>query len=101
MPDQSIDPRDVEQTRRYIRQLVQEINNLSSSDIPPQHVYGESLQRVVAAVAAVGGAVWSRETPQQPPRLQHHVNFTNSGLLDESAGAGGHVPLLLNAFANG
>jgi hypothetical protein len=100
MPDQSIDPRDVEQTRRYIRQLVQEINHLSSSDIPPQQFYGEFLQRVVAAVAAVGGAVWSREG-QQPPRLQHHVNFTNSGLLDESAGAGGHVPLVLSAFSNG
>ena len=60
MPDQPIDPRDVEQTRRYIRQLVTEINHLSGSDIPPQQFFGEFLQRVVAAVAAVGGAVWSR-----------------------------------------
>lgn len=100
MPDQSIDPRDVEQTRRYIRQLVQEINHLSGSDMPPQQFFGEFLQRVVAAVAAVGGAIWSREG-QQPPRLQHQVNFNNSGLLDEAAGAGGHVPILLGAFANG
>jgi hypothetical protein len=100
MPDQPFDPRDVEQTRRYIRQLVQEINHLSGSDIPPQQFYGEFLQRVVAAVAAVGGAVWSRDG-QQPPRLQHHVNFASSGLLDEAAGAGGHVPLLMSAFSNG
>ncbi len=100
MPDQSIDPRDVERTRQFIRQLVAEINQLSGADIPPQQFYGEFLQRVVQAVAAVGGAVWSREG-NSPPRLQHQVNFAMSGLLDEAAGAGGHVPLLLNSFANG
>jgi hypothetical protein len=98
--DQPIDPRLVEQTRQHIRQLVAEINQLSGSDIPPQQFFGEFLQRVVAAVAAVGGAVWSREG-NHPPRLQHQVNFLMSGLLDEQAGASGHSALLMGAFGNG
>jgi hypothetical protein len=89
----------VEQTRQHIRQLVAEINQLAGSDIPPQQFYGEFLQRVVAAVAAVGGAVWSRDG-QSPPRLQHQVNFLMSGLLNEAAG-GGHTALVLHAFSNG
>ncbi len=100
MSDPTIDPRLVEQTRQHIRQLVAEINQLAGSDIPPQQFFGEFLQRVVAAVAAVGGAVWTRDG-NQPPRLQHHVNFTMSGLLDEQAGASGHTPLLMHSFSNG
>src|SRR5216117_3026280 len=100
MPEQPIDQREVERTRQYIRQLVAEINQLSGADIPPQKFYGEFLERVVNAVAAVGGAVWSREG-QQPPRLQHQVNFLASGLLDEARGAGGHSALLINSFNNG
>jgi multidrug efflux pump subunit AcrA (membrane-fusion protein) len=102
MPEQPpIDPRLIEQTRQHIRQLVAEIHELAGSDIPPQQFYGEFLQRVVSAVAAVGGAIWIREAPQNPPRLHHQVNFLMSGLLDEAAGASGHTPLLLGAFQNG
>ncbi len=101
MPEQPpIDPRLIEQTRQHIRQLVAEIHELAGSDIPPQQFYGEFLQRVVSAVAAVGGAIWIREAPQHPPRLHHQVNFLMSGLLDEAAGASGHTPLLLGAFQN-
>ncbi len=95
-----IDPRDIERTRQQIRQLVAEINQLASSDVPPQKFYGEFLQRVVTAVAAVGGAIWVRDG-QNPPRLQHQVNFRPSGLLDEAPGPGGHGSLLMHMFSNG
>ncbi|MBI3466317.1 MAG: secretion protein HlyD, partial [Planctomycetes bacterium] len=100
MPEQPIDPRLVEQTRQHIRTLVAEINQLAGSDIPPQQFYGEFLQRVVLAVAGVGGALWTREGPQ-PPRLQHQVNFQMSGLLDEASLSAGHGALLMHSFSNG
>jgi multidrug resistance efflux pump len=51
----------IEQTKHQIRSLVNEIAQLSKSDLGPQEYYAEFLNRVVSALAANGGAVWSND----------------------------------------
>ena len=48
-----LDPNLIEQTKQQIRSLVNEIAALSKQDFTPQEFYGEFLNRVVAALAAV------------------------------------------------
>jgi HlyD family secretion protein len=69
----------LEQTRRQINRLVDEITRLSEADLPPTEYYGEFLQRVLTAVAAPAGAVWIR-TPQGHLQLQYQVNMQTVGL---------------------
>jgi len=56
----AVDPGLVEQTKQQIQHLVREIADLSKREMDPQEFYGEFLPRVVQALAAVGGAVWTR-----------------------------------------
>ncbi len=48
----------VERTKQQIRSLVNEISELSKSDIGAAEFYPNVLQKIVAALAAVGGAIW-------------------------------------------
>ena len=54
----SVNAETIEQTKQQIRSLVSEISQLSKSDIGAEQYYAAFLQRVVSALAAVGGAVW-------------------------------------------
>ena len=54
-----VNPQAVEETKRQIRTLVSEIEELSRQEVEPAAFYGEFLQRVITALAAVGGAVWT------------------------------------------
>ena len=53
------EPELVDQTRQQIRGLVHEIESLSRSEASPEEFYQGFLHRVVAALAAIGGAVWT------------------------------------------
>ncbi len=57
--DQPFDPNLVEQTRLQIRAMVNEITQLSKLDIPPEEFHSEVLPKIVTALAAVGGALWT------------------------------------------
>ena len=57
--EQPVNPQAIEGAKRQIRGLVDEIAQLSKQDLDPQIYYGEFLQRIVTALAAVGGAVWT------------------------------------------
>ena len=46
-----------EPTLREIDRLVEELATLSRSSLPPHEFYGEFLLRVLAGLAAAGGAV--------------------------------------------
>jgi multidrug efflux pump subunit AcrA (membrane-fusion protein) len=48
----------VEHTKRQIRQLVNEISEMSKTDMAASEYYPGVLQRVVQALAAAGGAIW-------------------------------------------
>jgi hypothetical protein len=58
MPEETVDPGLLEQTKNQIRKLVAEIADLAESDMQPSEFYVEFLNRSIAAVAASGGALW-------------------------------------------
>ena len=70
--EQSVDPELVEQTKQQIRNLVREIAQITKSDVAPSEFYNAVLNRIVSALAAVGGAVWTvSETGQLAPGISH------------------------------
>jgi multidrug efflux pump subunit AcrA (membrane-fusion protein) len=93
MPEETIDPGLLEQTKTQIRKLVAEIAELAESDIQPNEFYVEFLTRVVAAVAASGGALWLMDG-KGGIRLQHQLEFRLTGLLDGRVKTQPHDALL-------
>ena len=81
MAEETLDPSLIEQTKNQIRRLVGEIAELAESDIQPQEFGVEFMNRVVAAVAASGGALWMLD-PRGGLRMQHQLEFRQTGLLD-------------------
>src|SRR5262245_20347022 len=69
----------VAEMKHEINLLVQEIAELAGQDIEPEKFYSWFLTRVVSAMAAVGGAVW---TPVEGGKLklQYQVNLAQAGL---------------------
>ncbi len=65
----------VEQTKRHIRGLVNEISDLSKSEVPAAEYYPAVLQRVVSALAAVGGAIWLLDEDGSL-RLSHQIQLS-------------------------
>ena len=60
MAEETVDPGLLERTKTQIKKLVSEIADLAESDVQPAEFYVEFLNRVVAAMAATGGASgWS------------------------------------------
>ena len=74
---QPVDPQAVEETKQQIRGLVEEITRLTKRDVAPTVFYGEFLQRVVSALAAIGGAVWT-QSEEGPLRLMYQINLRES-----------------------
>jgi hypothetical protein len=79
MPEQQIDPRLLDQTRREITKILQEIGELAEQDIAAAEFYAEYLRRVAAALAARSTALWMR-TPQGNLQLQYQLNLQAIGL---------------------
>jgi multidrug efflux pump subunit AcrA (membrane-fusion protein) len=93
MPEETIDPGLLEQTKTQIRKLVAEIAELAESDIQPNEFYSEFVNRVVAAVAASGGALWLLDG-KGGIKLQHQLEFRLTGLLDGRVRTQPHDALL-------
>jgi len=93
MPEETIDPGLLEQTKNQIRKLVAEIADLAESDIQPPEFYVEFLNRAVAAVAASGGAFWLLDG-RGSIKLQHQLEFRLTGLLDGRVRTQPHDALL-------
>jgi len=98
--EQSINPEVIEQTKQQIRALVGEIAQLSKSDVSPQEFYGEFLTRVVSALAAVGGAVWTTEDEGRLG-LQYQINLHRTNLQDDEEGQRRHGRLVQRVFTRG
>ncbi|HEY4759706.1 MAG TPA: efflux RND transporter periplasmic adaptor subunit, partial [Thermoguttaceae bacterium] len=98
--EQPLDPQLIEQTKQQIRSLVAEIVQLSKSDISPEEFYGEFLTRVVSALAAVGGVVW---TTNEEGRLalQYQINLQETRLRQSEEDQVQHNRLLYKALSSG
>jgi len=77
--EQSYDPHLIEETKQQIRVLVQEIAQISKSELAPEQFYSELLPRVVSALAAIGGVVWTMGD-QGRLSLQYQVNLQQTRL---------------------
>jgi multidrug efflux pump subunit AcrA (membrane-fusion protein) len=73
------DPNLVAEMKQEIRALVQEIAELAAADIGPEEFYAGFLTRVVSAMAAVGGAVWTRGESGRL-KLAYQVNLAQTGV---------------------
>ena len=74
-----LEAQQVEQARRQINQIAEEIAQLSEADMQPAQYYSEFLQRVYFALQAFAAAVWIR-TPQGNLVLQCQINLRELGL---------------------
>jgi multidrug efflux pump subunit AcrA (membrane-fusion protein) len=81
-PFEPVDLTLLQDTRNEIRQLVGEVAQLAASDVSAAEFYEGFLSRVLAAMAAVGGAIWLK---QQDGSLQlaFHANLPSTGLPTE------------------
>ncbi|MCL2710085.1 MAG: HlyD family secretion protein [Planctomycetaceae bacterium] len=66
-------PSAIAQSEVQIRALLNEIAQLSNNDIPPDEFHAEFLRRVVAALGAVGGALWILDG--NALALAYQINF--------------------------
>lgn len=98
--EQSYDPQLIEQTKQQIRGLVNEIAQLTKSDMAPEQFYGEFLTRVVTALAAVGGAVWAT-SEEGRLALQFQVNLAEARLGDREEDQKRHGRLLYRVMRSG
>ena len=89
----------LEKTKQQIRGLVGEIAQLSKSDLSPEEYYAAFLQRVIQALAAVGGAVWVVGEGGQP-QLSYQINISPALLNEDSEDASKHIRLLSYILAS-
>ncbi len=83
----------IEKTKQQIRGLVGEIQQLSKSDLSEEEYYSAFLQRVMQALAAIGGAIWILGEGKKP-KLAYQVNISPTLMDTESEDASKHSKLL-------
>jgi multidrug efflux pump subunit AcrA (membrane-fusion protein) len=94
----SDDEQDIERTKQQIRALVAEIAQLSKSDMEAEEFYPAFLQRIVSALVAVGGAIW---TVGEGKKLQlaYQINISESLQNSETEESQHHMRLLHSVMA--
>src|SRR3989304_3314372 len=89
----SVDAAEVERAKREIQGLVQEIAELSRTDVDQAEFYAALLNKVVAALAAPGGAVWTL-ADTGGLQLTYQINLRDTGLVENPIGQSQHGRLL-------
>lgn len=95
----SVNSETIEQTKQQIRSLVSEISQLSKSDIGAEEYYAAFLQRIVSALAAVGGAIWLIADGRRL-QLAYQINLSQTLLDSSSDEASRHLRLLNHIISN-
>ena len=98
--EQPIDPQVIEQTKQQIRSLVSEIAQLSRTEMSPEAYYSEFLTRIVTALAAAGGAVWTVDG-QGRLSMQFQINYGITKLGDDEKAQRHHGRLLYRTLSSG
>jgi len=80
----NVDPTLVQQTKMQIRGLVNEITRLSQSNCSLEEFYDGFMNRVVSALASVGGAVWALGANDNL-ELRYQINLAKARLDDEDS----------------
>lgn len=82
MPAEDVDPHTLEQTKREIGRLMQEVEKLADQSLAPADFYPEFLRRVHAALAARASAMWVK-SPQGNLVLQSQIGMQAIALEPE------------------
>lgn len=96
----AIDEGAVHRAKQEIQGLVQEVVELSRSEIEPSEFYAALLDKSVTALAAVGGVVWTQEEGA-PLGLEYQVNLRETGLAESEEAQMQHGRLLQQVIAKG
>ena len=90
---QNVDPKLVEQTKQQIRTLVSEISKFAKTEMPPEEFHKELLTRVVVALAAEAGAIWT-VNPAGQLALSYQINIQKTHLHEDEEANKKHSRLL-------
>ena len=95
-----IDEEIVQRAKQEIQGLVQEVVELSKSEVDPAEFYEALLDRSVSALAAVGGVVWMLDE-NTGLQLEHQINLRQTGLAESEEAQRQHGRLLTRIIAKG
>lgn len=98
--EQPIDPNLLEETKQQIRNLVNEIAQLSRTNASPEQFYDQFLTRVVQALAAEAGAVWIVSESGQL-ELKFQIGLQQTGLAQNLNDQRRHGRLLQQVMTSG
>jgi hypothetical protein len=89
----------IKRTRLQIQSLISEIQALARQNVAPGQFYGEFLNRVVTALAAAGGVIWTTGDNGQLA-LQYQLNIQQTGLPQDEEKQKSHSRLLYKVLSN-
>ena len=87
----------LEQTKQQIRVLVNEIAQVSRSDVSPDVFQAEFMTRVVRALGAIGGALWTTDESGRLT-LGYQVDLKEAKLHEDEEANKTHSYLLYNTL---
>jgi multidrug efflux pump subunit AcrA (membrane-fusion protein) len=83
----------IRRAKLEIQSLVQEVVDLSKTEIEPTQFYAALLEKSISALAAIGGVVWTLQEGAGF-KLEYQVNLKQTGLLESPEAMNQHGRLL-------
>ncbi|HEV3237034.1 MAG TPA: hypothetical protein VGZ25_08600, partial [Gemmataceae bacterium] len=99
-PNPAIDQARLDQARKKVARLFEEVGRLTEQDVRPGEFYSEFLNRVMSGLEAAAGIVWIC-TSQGNLQLQHQINMGQIGLENTPGAKEGHDELLRQVLRGG
>ncbi len=96
----SPDDEAVQRAKFEIQTLVQEVVELSRSEIEPNKFFAAMMDKSVSALAAIGGVVWMLEE-NGALKLEYQVNLRQTGLAESEAAQMQHGRMLKQLIDKG